>query len=457
MAFTPNFPSGVATNSPTSRSFISDLQLLVPHCYPEFIKRYGNQNYTWLLEAMGLKEVVAGRDFFHFESYGKLHQAISAATSVTPGGAGQSVIVTLSAADHYQSGTMSPARIGETVRVDSSGFEGKVIAINTSTPSAHTMTILPLKSSVTFTSEGSSQLLAGEVLTFMGDTEAGEASTQINGMSPITEQFTNSTTEIRDDYEITDRAMLEEIFVEFQGRPYYTYLALEEMTQRFANNREFKLMRGDIANNLSAYGGSVGTQGLIPRIQSDGQNTQYTPGQLSISEIQNIIRGFDFYGSAQEYHWLCDSYQYDELMNSLFQTYNSGAIVWDYAGKSQEAAVNYGFSSLAIGGGSYTLHFKKYLPFNSEAVWGKASSNSQFRNFGILIPMKEWIDPVQHVKIPTIRVVYNSVPDKPEIISLVTGGLAPVPTDSTAHLVVSTWCYAGIEAFAANTFQIVSA
>lgn len=455
MAYTPNFPSAIATTSPATRQFISDLQLLVPHAYPEFIKRYGNQNYTWLLEAMGLKERIQGRNFFHFESAGKLHQAITVATSVTPAGAGSSVVVTLSAADHTDSGTESPARIGETVRVDSSGFEGKVIAINTATPNAHTMTVLPLKTTVTFTSSGSGQLLAGEVLTFMGDTEAGENSTQINGLSPLTDQFNNTTTEIRDDYEITDRAMMEEIYVEFQGQPYYTYLALDEMVRRFANNREFKLMRGDVANNLGSYGGSAGTQGLIPRIQTDGQNTQYTQGQLSIAAAQGIIRGFDFYGSAQEYHWLSDSYQYDELMNSLFQTYNGGAVVWDYAGKSEEAAVAYGFKTLSIGG--YVLHFKKYLPFNSEAVWGKASANSQFRNFGILIPMKEWLDPVQHVNIPTMRIVYNAVPGKPEILSAATGWLAPTPTNNNANLVISNLCYAGIEVFAANTFQIVSA
>lgn len=455
MAFTVNTPAGVANPSPINRAFVSDLQMLVPHYYDQFVARYGNENYTWLLEAIGLKQRITGRDFFHFESYGKLHASIRVNAQVTPSGAGDAVTVTLSASDHYNSGTESPIRVNEVVRIDSSGIEGKITAVNKTTPNAHTATILPLKTTDTFASAGSSNLLAGEILLFRGDTEAGENSTQIDGITNLTEKFTNTTTEIRDDWSITDRALMEQIFVEFDGMPYYTYKGLHDMVQRFANTKEFKLMSGDVANNLASNGGSVGTQGLIPRVEDDGQSVQYTPGQLTIAKIQEITRGLDWYGGAQEYHWLCDNYQYDELMNQLFQTYNGGAIIWDFAGKSQEAAVAYGFSSLALGQG-YNIHFKKYRPFNSEAVYGRASANSQFRNYGILIPMKQWDDPVQKTKIPTMRVMYQAAEGKPEIVSVDTGMFARTPTNNNANLVITNLCYAGLEVFAANQFVIVS-
>lgn len=456
MAFTPKQPVGVSAGaSPINRAFLTDLQILIPHYYDRFVERYGNENYTWLLEAIGLKARITGQSFFHFESYSKLHASIAVNATVAGPGAGNPITVTLSPGDHFQSGTMSPIRVNEVVRVDSSGFEGKITAINTTTPSAHTATIQPLKSTVNFTSSGSTSLLAGEILTFMGITEAGENSTQSNGLTNLTQQFNNTTTQIRDDWEITDLALMEQTYVNFDGRPYYTYKGLKDMVQRFANNREFKLMKGDVANNLAAFGGSLGTQGLIPRVQTDGQNYQYTPGQLTISQIQSIVRGLDFYGGAQEYHWLSDSYQYDELMNQLFQAYNGGAVIWDYAGGSEEAATSYGFKTLSIGQG-YVFHFKKYKPFNSESVWGRASTNSQFRNYGIMIPMKQWTDPVSKAQIPTMRIIYNAAEGKPEIISVDTGMFARTPTNNNANLTITNLAYCGIEVFAANQFLIVS-
>lgn len=453
MAYTVNFPAGVANPSPADRAFISDLQALYPHYYPELIQRYGTQNYHMLLESMGLKRVVQGQSFFHFEDYGKLHAACSVASTITAPAAGAPVTFTLSAADHYQSGTESPGRVGESVRIDSSGIEGRIIAKSTTTPNAHTIQVQPAKTSQAFVSAGSANLLAAEVVLFMGGVDIGEKSTQLDGQSNLIETFTNTTTQIREDWSATDLAMIERLEFEVDGNYYYTYKGIKDMTQRFLNYKEFKLMRGDVANNYGSYGGSVGTQGLLPRINSDGQITTYTPTQLNVSQLHNIFRGFDFYGGAQEYHWLMDSYQYTEVMDQLFALYSGGAVVWDYAGGSPEAAAAYGFKSIYMDG--YTVHMDKYLNFNSESVWGKASTNSQFRNYGLLIPMKQWTDPVRHVQIPTLSIVVNQLPGKPEIISMEDGLAAKVPTNPKAYLNVTNLTYAAIEVFAANQYMIV--
>lgn len=451
MAFTVNQPAGVAgVNS--NLSLLTDLQVLAPHAYPSLIKKYGSQNYTWVLEAIGMKEKVNGQTFFHFEDYGKLHPSIKVKTTVTQSTQGATVTVTLDTTDYYNSGTQSPIRVGEVVRIDSSGFEGQITAINTSTPNAHTATILPLKGNATFASAGSTSLLAGEILLFRGITEAGENSSQFNSLTNLTQKYTNTTTEIREDWQVTDRGMIEQLYFEIDGRPFYKYKGIDDATQRFMNNREFKLMSGDVANNLS--NGSLGTQGLIPTVQQNGQITQYTAGQLNISKIHEITRGLDFYGGAQEYHWLSDTYQYQEINDQLFQTYNGGGIVWDYAGGNEELAINYGFKSISID--NYTIHFKKYTTFNSESVYGRASSSSQFRNYGLLIPMKQHYDLVRRENIPTLRVVYNAPEGAPEITVAETGLYARVPTNSNANLTVTMMAYCGLRVFAANQFMIIS-
>jgi hypothetical protein len=453
MPFTVNQPAGIAgSNVPVS--LLSDLQILTPHSYPDFIQKYGNENYSWLLEAIGLKEKINGQTFFHFEPYGKLHSSIKNNALVTPSGAGDSVTVTLASTDYFNSGTESPIRVGEVVRIDSSGIEGKITAVDKSTAYAHTATIQPLQSSQYFASAGGSNtLLANEILLFRGDTEAGENSTQIDSLTNLTQRYTNTTTEIRDDWTITDRGMIEEVYFEYDGKPFYKYKGIDESTRRFINNREFKLMTGDIANNLS--NGSTGTQGLIPCVVANGQNTQYTAGSLNIAKIHEITRGLDFYGGAAEYHWLSDTYQYQELIDNLFASYSSGAIIWAYAGGSEDIAVSYGFKSLYIDG--YNFHFKKYGMFNSERVYGRASANgSLFRNYGLLIPMKQWTDPIQKTQIPTLRVVYNAPEGSPEITVAETGLFARIPTNNTAQLCVTQLAYCGMRVFAANQYMILS-
>ena len=64
------------TAGQVGRQFVSDLSILKPQYYDKFIEKYGSQNYTQLLEALGMKATVPSREFFHFETKGKLHSAV---------------------------------------------------------------------------------------------------------------------------------------------------------------------------------------------------------------------------------------------------------------------------------------------------------------------------------------------------------------------------------------------
>ena len=70
--------------------------------------------------------------------------------------------------------------MGHTGRTPSSNIEGVILSIDSTTPYAWTFTVRPKQSTQRFASAGSNSLLAGEVLLFGGDVDAGEASTQIN-------------------------------------------------------------------------------------------------------------------------------------------------------------------------------------------------------------------------------------------------------------------------------------
>lgn len=433
------------TAGQVGRQFVSDLSILKPQYYDKFIEKYGSQNYTQLLEALGMKATVPSREFFHFETKGKLHSAVQlsggALASVAPGAA---VDITISSA--YVDNGKSPLRVGEVVENAATGAQYKITAV----ASATVCTIVPLLSSIDANDDLGANSTA--FLLFRGISEAGEASSKFNSLTGLTEKKTFYTTEIREDFSITDRAKIEELYFEVNGQAYYTYKGLDEAVRRFMNNKEFKLMFGSATNNIT---GTVGTTGLIPQIKAGGQNYQWGgDSAFTIDDFHAIARLADFNGGASEYHMLVDSYLRTAIDDALFTKYQNGAIVWANVGGSQDVAVKYGFDSLKIDG--TTFHLKKYLPFNAEAVYGVAPTSSLYKNSGILIPMKEGRDAQTGDKIPALRMVYNEVEPGKEVKVWETGALAKVPTSDKMELNVHHMAYCGIQVFAANQYISVT-
>lgn len=429
-----------------NRSFMTGLDYLDRHFAKEFIQKYGAQNYTTVLMLLGKKEKVDGKSFYHHESLGKLHSKITTAAAVVAPAAGADVTVTLVAGDHAASGTQSPARVGEVVRVSTSGIEGKMVAVNKTTPNAHTATIRPLQSGQAFVSAGSANLLAGELLEFKGVTEAGERSSAPDPLVSRTEKVTNTTTEIRDVWRQTDWSLIEKVEWEMNGQSFLKYKGTKETESRMLNDIEFKLVFGDIANNLGAVGGSFGTQGMIPRIRQGGTTITYTPGSMGIPDIQTLTRTALFNGGPKEYHGLADIYARQEFSNELFSQYGAGAINYGSVGGNEEMMVTYGFKGMYIDG--FSLFLKTYEPFSPEAVYGAIPTTGvpEFRNTILWIPQGEMQDPISRNSMPNIRIRYNAYEGDKFIKSWETGAFASAGNRTeVAELAIHWLCYAGIE------------
>ncbi len=398
---TSNIASPNVISIPAAKyDLISNLNILQPHNYREFVSKYGLQNFTTWLSTFGGMEKVEGRAFFHFEDLGKLMAAVTNKTAVVAPAAGATVTIAIATNDHYNGGTQSPIRVGETVRLASNGVEGKVLTVNKTTPNAHTMTVRPLKSAQAFVSAGSANLLANEIIKLGSNTEAGEASTNIDPQVPIDERINNTTTEIRDDWKATDRAEMEAIYYDYvadggfmsagiergkQGA--YTYRGLVAANRRFLNNIDFKLLFGGEQTNTGLNAGTVGTKGLVPEIVSRGNAVTYSLGSLGISKLHAITAQMMVNGNAQQNVWLMDIFQRQEFDDTLFAQYPAGAYVWGSGSASEQASVAYGFDSFKID--NYMLQLKMYGGFNTEVTHGKTPDVDQYRNFGIIMPQGE--------------------------------------------------------------------
>jgi hypothetical protein len=462
-------PGAISIVGGVNRALVSQLQLLTPQYYKQYVEKYGNEDFTWWLATYGGMEKVNNQQYQWFENRGKLMVAVTNLSKVTTPAAGATVTVTLTSADHYNSGTQSPLRVGETVRIAANNVEGEILSINTSTPNGHFCTIAPKQSTQAFVGPTGS-LEANEILIFGGDMDAGESSNSIEPLIHLDQKYTNTITEMRESWSATDLAEMTEVFYESgvsgdlpaaqAGTSYFTYKGLVKANTRFKNNVEFKLMRGDVQSNATA-GTSVGAQGIISKITSDGETVGYTPGTLDIAKLHEITRIMDVNGCANQCMWLQDIYQRQNFSDGIFSAFPAGSFVWGHGEKSQEASVAYGFQSIYIDG--YLLQVKKYKQFNTEVTTGKTPSTDIFRNYGVICPQGETRDAKDATKsYKNITIMYQEPPKGGTVGNGIRvwqwGGGSMNPTNGQMVDKIEMITYRSARVVAANQFiQVVSA
>jgi len=467
-------PGNISLSGGINRQLVSDLQLLTPQYYKNYVEKYGSEDFTWWLSTYAGMEEVKNRDFFWFENRGKLITGIQAAANVSGATAGSTITVTLAAGYHYNSGTQAPLRPGETVRVASTNVEGQILAITGTTANAFTFTVRPKISTQSLSSAGASNtFLATDVFIFGGIMDAGEASTSNQPMIQLDEKYTNTITEMRETFTATDLAEMTEVYYTGgftgdvpaggaqAGTSLFTLKGLVKSNVRFKDDVEMKLMRGNIVNNTGlSTSTSVGSEGIIPKVLADGETVGYTAGNLDIAKIHEITRIMDVNGCTSENMWLQDIYQNQNFSDGLFAAYPAGAWVWGSNEKSEEAAISYGCKSIAIDG--YHFKVKKYRPFNSEYLTGVTPTTDFFRNFGMICPQGETRDAKDASKTyKNISIMYQQPPKGGTIGNGIRvwqwGGGSQNPTTGTMNDNVEMITYRGSRVVAANQFVIVQA
>lgn len=468
-------PGNISVSGGANRALVSNLQLLTPQYYKQFVEKYGAENWTWWLATYGGMEQVFNRNFFWFESRGKLQIAIQLASNATGATAGATVPCTLASGYHFNSGTQSPLRIGETIYIASTGVGGEILGPIVETANAFTFNLRPKKSTQSLASAGqASTLLATDVIIFGGRVDVGEASGTNVPQVYLTQKYDNNITEIHDTWSATDLGEMTDVFIDsgVSGSPiggaaqagvsYFTYLGLVKASQRFVNNVERKLMFGDSVDNTGlGTDTSVGCQGLLPKIFADGETVTYTPGNLDIPFLHTLTRVMDVNGCVKQNMWMADIFQRQDFSDGIFQTFPAGAFVWGQGEKSEDASVAYGFKLIDIDG--YRFQIGKYRNFNTEAYTGVTPVTDFYRNYGFLCPMGETPDAKTPSRVYKNITVMSQQPPKGGSIGNGIrvwnwGGGSTNPTDGTLRDNIEMATYRSIRNVAANQFiNIVSA
>jgi hypothetical protein len=466
-------PGNISIVGGVTRSLVSDLQLLTPQFYNQYVEKYGNEDFTWWLDTYGNKETVMNRDYFWFENRGKLMTGIQAASDVAAS-AGATITLTLATGYHYNSGTQTPLRAKETVRVASTNVEGEILAITGTTANAWTFTVRPKISTESLASDGGGgSFLASDALLFGGYMDVGEASTSIAPEIQLDEKYTNTITEMRETWTATDLAEATDVYYTGgfsgdvpaggaqAGYSLFTKKGLIKSNVRFKNNVEFKLMFGNIVNNSGlTTTSSVGSEGIIPKILADGETVGYTPGNLDIAKIHEITRVMDVNGAANQCMWMMDIYQRQNFDDGLFSAYPAGAYVYGSKANSEEAIMAYGTKQLYIDG--YLFSVKKYKQFDPEVVYGVTPNVARFRNYGFIAPMGTTRDARDSTKsYNNITIMNQPVAGGGSIGNNIRvwqhGGASMNPTNGTMNDNVELYTLRGSRVVAANQFINVEA
>jgi hypothetical protein len=451
----------VYPGSATSTNLFNDMNIIIPDLIPELYDRYGAENYGMLMDFMGpiggaLRSITeegtsATRQFFHYEK-GRAFASGTVNANVAGATAGAAITITLAAGSYTNSGKESGFRQNEIGFIGSTGIKFQVGTV-TRTQNAFTVVLTPVNTAQSLASAGqASTILAGEALLLTGNQAAGEASTAMDSLNTLIYKITNNTTEVRDDYPISDVAKMNSTPINFGNGSYSYYkLGQTELNKRFMYYVENAVIEGVNANNLT--NGSIGTAGVIPQVIANGPEVDYTIGGMAIGDLQALARVWQYNGGPAEYHILQETNQQDDTDTLLFGKYNNGAIRYATVGGDEKASVMYGFKSFNVKG--YSAHFYVYKNFSIQTVYGLAPTVGAFRaNYGLAIPQGVTPDARGGTIRPNLQWVYQQVKPGIRFWTYESGGLADQNKTTTANLVLSQYCYVGARVKSPQQFGI---
>jgi hypothetical protein len=447
---------GNATNS----SLFNDMNIIIPDLIPELFDRYGAENYGMLMEYMNsyggaFRSIIEQgtsntKQFFHYEK-GRAFSSATVNANVSGATAGASITVTLGVGSYYNNGTEASIRTNEVGYIGSTGVKFQIGTVTRSSANAFTAVLKPTNSAQSLASLGqSSQCTAGEDLLFVGNQAAGEASTSMDSLNTFIYKITGSTTEIRDDYPITDVAKMNNTPINFGGGSFSYYkLGQTELNKRFMFYVENACIEGVNTSNLT--NGSGGTLGVTTQVAANGPTVDYTIGGMAIGDLQACARVAEYAGGPAEYHVLQETNQQDDLDTLLFGKYNNGGIRYATVGGSENAAVTYGFKSFHVKNKNF--HYYVYKNFSPQTVYGIQPTIANFRsNYGLGIAQGVTPDAQNGTLRPNMQWVYQEVKPGIRFWTYESGGLAEQNKTTTMNLVLTQECYVGVRVIAPQQF-----
>lgn len=396
--------------------------------------------------------VVSADKEFHFFVNERLHSAGELAVLEAAPAAGAASTITLTA------GSVKP-RVND-IMMTAGGYRSFVSAV-----SGNDVTVKPVNSA----SIAHEALAATDKVTFFSNAYA--EGTSVNpGYIYGTNRYTNNIQIIKGDYSVTDLEAKTKVEVEFEGKPYYFIKGVNDAFTRFKMDIAYTILLGEKSASLTDADGKTvyTTQGLEKAIRGNGVVLPLDTSSFDNfrSTFKAFNRGLDQARGPKEYwQWVgadIDNY-IDDWLGQLTETVNGGLVYNSFGkGNAKEKSIDLGFNSYRIYG---RTHHKKRIDAldNPELT---AAAGFPYPDMLFMIPTgKVKCNHTKEMK-ERFRIRYIESPADPRIMQegptkyheILTGGLAPRPTNKEMRLDVSytTWQgpeFMGLEHFGITTLS----
>lgn len=344
---------------------------------------YSDQSFLSFLELTNRATVSANSQFNHFESGSVFRKAIVSAAAPT-GTAAQAVIV-LAAAAHSTVGGVNRSfpKVGDMVYNPITNIHGRVIAKNTATPDAHTITVA--RRTGTADSMITGFPANAQFATYTSAYADGTGMPAEGTDNPLTRFFAQMQI-IKTKKSINGSADANKLTVKLSGKEYYAFkLEAEALIEH--------RLKVAYAGLLGAGGSTVDENGAVVPLMTGMDTFVRTLGNVqplttantwAFADIEAMIATIETEAGGSEYIGL-QGYK-DKLAWDRFwiTQMSGGAISYNTfgSGDGKQNAIDLGFHSVEHGG--ITFHSAKYSPFNHKEITGL--TGSPYLNVGLWIP-----------------------------------------------------------------------
>ena len=292
------------------------------------------------------------------------------------------VDITLSAADHIDSGTSSFPVVGQTVVFENEAC-GYVFSIDRSVANAHKVRVYPVDTTI---NNILASAVVGTTMTFYSNAQQ-EESVATESRTPRTTKVTNFIQTFRDSYKVTDHAKANQTEFEYNGQKFLHPKGIDDMMDRFELQEELGLLLNPSSNNLVNAGGKTIqlAKGLIPQITDNGNTLEYfgTPDMTTVDDailILNRSYGEREYVVGQGLNlnlgwknWLVD----------FNQNADKGVSFSGFGENGKTQALRFNFNSISIE--PFTFHMQTWDVFAHSDTLG--AGNMPYKDMAVFIPM----------------------------------------------------------------------
>lgn len=369
------------TKTPTPTNYISDddynlLTQYIPELESKIVDRFGTQNITGMLAALG-KESTFAADLIKWNEEGRLTQLAEGVTR-------SSNVFTSN--DHT-------FRVGETIVVRTSDGsqlrQGQITEVT-----ANTFTALC----------GNSAGWTGTTgLTVYADSnEFGKGSTGLGaGLNSQVQQFTQKSVNIFEYIKETGSNLALRTWVDTGEGYVWYYRNLSETKQRFNNAIENKLIMGRLWEGDLLAAGAEGTQGLF----SAAEEGNIFSGQLTdLDDFDEVIDRMNAQAGIAENYLYITSAQ-SRVIDRMLKAENVTGVSWGEFSNEAEM-LKLGFEAFKYGNYQFKKSLWRFL--DNPTTEGSAIGATKYH--GLMIPMgsknvydviaaKNVTNPILHVKI----------------------------------------------------------